>query len=45
MATRDCRISYRSDEDQSVHQMYYLTINLDDDHLKTNPAFIKYADG
>jgi hypothetical protein len=39
------QISYRSDEDQSVHQMYYLTINLDDDHLKTNPAFVKYSEG
>jgi len=37
------QISYRSDEDQSVHQMYYLTINLDDDHLKNNPQFVKYS--
>jgi hypothetical protein len=39
------QIAYRSDEDQSVHQMYYLTINLDDEHLKTNEAFVKYAEG
>ena len=39
------QIAYRSDEDQSVHQMYYLTINLDDEHLKTNPQFVKYAEG
>jgi hypothetical protein len=39
------QISYRSDEDQSVHQMYYLTINLDDEHLKTNPQFVKYSAG
>jgi hypothetical protein len=39
------QIAYRSDEDQSVHQMYYLTINLDDEHLKTNPQFVKYAAG
>ncbi len=39
------QIEYRSDEDQAVHQMYYLTINLDDEHLKTNPQFVKYAAG
>jgi hypothetical protein len=39
------QILYRSDEDQSVHTMYYLTINLDDDHLKTNQPFIKYSAG
>ena len=37
------QIKYRSDEDQSVHQMYYLTINLDDEHLKANPQFVKYS--
>lgn len=37
------QIAYRSDLDQSVHQMYYLTINLDDEHLKTNQPFVKYA--
>jgi hypothetical protein len=25
--------------------MYYLTINLDDEHLKTNPQFVKYSAG
>ncbi len=39
------QIEYRSDQDQSLHEMYYLTINLDDEHLKTNPAFVKYAAG
>ena len=39
------QIAYRNDEDQSVHQMYYLTINLDDEHLKTNPQFVKYSAG
>jgi len=39
------QIAYRSDEDQSVHQMYYLTINLDDEHLQTNPQFVKYSAG
>jgi hypothetical protein len=39
------QIEYRSDLDQSVHQMYYLTINLDDEHLQTNPQFVKYAEG
>jgi len=39
------QILYRSDLDQSVHTMYYLTINLDDDHLKTNQPFIKYSAG
>ena len=37
------QIEYRSDEDQSLHMMYYLTINLDDEHLRTNPQFVKYA--
>jgi hypothetical protein len=37
------QIAYRSDEDQSLHQMYYLTINLDDEHLKTNQPFVKYS--
>ena len=39
------QIAYRSDEDQSLHQMYYLTINLDDEHLKTNQPFVKYSAG
>jgi|SRR5208283_528997 len=39
------QIAYRNDEDQSVHQMYYLTINLDDEHLKTNPQFVEYSAG
>jgi hypothetical protein len=39
------QIAYRSGDDQSVHQMYYLTINLDDEHLKTNPQFVKYSAG
>ena len=39
------QILYRSDLDQSVHTMYYLTINLDDEHLKTNQPFIKYSAG
>jgi hypothetical protein len=39
------QIAYRSDEDQSVHTMYYLTINLDDEHLATNQPFVKYSAG
>jgi len=39
------QIEYRSDEDQAVHQLYYLTINLDDEHLKTNQPFVLYASG
>jgi hypothetical protein len=39
------QIEYRSDDDQSLHQMYYLTINLDDEHLKTNQPFVLYAAG
>jgi len=35
-------IEFRTDDDQSMHKLYYFSVNLADDHLKENPAFMTY---
>ena len=37
-------IEFRTDADQSVHRLYYYSLNLDDNHMKGNTGFIKYVD-
>lgn len=36
-------ISFRTDADQSLHHLVYLSVNLDDKHLSDNDAFRKYT--
>ena len=36
-------IEYRSDADQSVHRLTYLSVNLSNTRLGIDPAFMKYA--
>jgi len=36
-------LQYKNDRDQSVHTLYYFSLNLDDDHLKNDPQFLKYV--
>lgn len=35
-------IDYSTDADQSVHKMFYFSVNLANDHMKQNPAFLSY---
>jgi len=35
-------IDYSTDADQSVHKMFYFSVNLANDHLKDNPQFQAY---
>ena len=36
-------IQFRSDRDQSIHTLYYFSLNLDDDHLREDKQFVTYA--
>ena len=37
------QIEYRSDQDQSVHQLYYFSVNLSDSRLQVNKPFLAYS--
>jgi hypothetical protein len=36
-------IQFRNERDQSVHTLYYFSLNLDDEHLREDTQFITYA--
>jgi hypothetical protein len=36
-------IEFRSDKDQTVHNLYYFSVNLDDGHLLVNKPFLAYS--
>jgi hypothetical protein len=39
---RGVEIEFRSDDDQSVHKMFYFAVNLADDHLQENRPFLSF---
>jgi hypothetical protein len=38
-------IKFSSDDDQSVHELLYFSVNLSDDHLKENRPFLSFLSG
>lgn len=36
-------VEFRTDADKSLHRMYYISLNLDDNHLKGNAGFQQYV--
>jgi hypothetical protein len=38
-------VEFRSDADQSIHKLYYFTVNLSDQRLRGNEGFLKYVAG
>ena len=38
-------LQFRSNADQSIHQLYYFSVNLADDRLKDNKPFLSYVAG
>jgi len=38
-------IDYSTDADQSIHKLLYFSVNLANDHMKQNPAFLAYLAG
>jgi len=45
IGNRGVQIEYQTDSDHSVHQLFYFSLNLADDHLKDNKGFITYMNG
>jgi hypothetical protein len=41
-ANKGVEITFRSDDDQSIHKMFYFSVNLADDRLKENAPFLTY---
>ena len=35
-------IDFTTDADQSVHKLFYFSVNLDNEHMEKNPAFLAY---
>src|SRR4029077_5249151 len=42
VGNKGVQIDFRSDDDQSVHRLYYFSTNLADDHLDKNKGFIAF---
>jgi hypothetical protein len=42
IGNKGIEIDFRSDEDQSLHQLFYFSVNLSDDRLRENPAFLTW---
>src|SRR5262249_5888710 len=36
-------IEFRADADQSVHRLFYFTVNLSDERVRSNHGFLQYA--
>jgi len=45
IGNKGVEIEYASDADNSIHKLYYFSVNLDDDHLKQNKPFLTYLSG
>jgi len=43
IANKGVEIEFRSDTDNSVHKLYYFSVNLADDHLKDDPQFLAFV--
>jgi hypothetical protein len=42
IGNKGVQIEYRTDADQSVHKLFYFSVNLSDASLKQNPAFLTF---
>jgi hypothetical protein len=36
-------VEYRSDSDQSIHRLYYFSLNLDNQHMEGNTGFVQFV--
>jgi hypothetical protein len=45
IGNKGVEIEYASDADNSIHKLYYFSVNLDDNHLKLNKPFLAYLSG
>jgi len=43
IGNKGVEVVFRTDADQSVHRLFYLSVNLSDDRLKQDQAFLLYA--
>jgi hypothetical protein len=45
IGNKGIEIDFRSGEGGADHKLVYLSVNLDDDHLREDPAFLKFVSG
>ncbi len=45
IGNKGIQIDFRSDEDQSVHTLFYFSVNLSDERLRENKPFLTFLDG
>lgn len=43
IGNKGIEIEFRSDADQSIHQLYYFSVNLSDERLRENKPFLSYV--
>jgi hypothetical protein len=43
IGNKGIEIEFRADADQSIHQLYYFSVNLSDERLKENQPFLSYV--
>lgn len=44
-ANKGFELEIRTDKDQSIHRLYYFSLNLDDKHLPGNAGFLHFVNG
>ncbi len=42
IGNKGVEIAFRTDEDQTVHKLFYFSVNLSDDRLKEDPQFLSF---
>ena len=45
IGNKGVELDFRTDSDQSVHKLFYFSVNLSDDRLRQNPAFLAFLTG
>jgi hypothetical protein len=43
IGNRGVEIEFQSDDDGSLHKLFYFSVNLDNDHLKEDPQFLAFV--
>ncbi len=45
IGNKGVEIDFRRDQDQSIHKLYYFSVNLSDDRLREDPQFLAFLSG
>jgi hypothetical protein len=45
IGNKGVELDFRSDSDQSVHKLFYFSVNLSDERLRQDPAFLSFLNG